>query len=131
MRARRAQGIADSALSYTAPLGIWGSYIALFFCCLIALTKNYNVFVHDKSYGKFDYKNFITGYLGIPVYLIMIFGYKWWYKTEGVRPEKADFITGKAEIDREEAEFLARKEAMGKVQKKGGWFYRTFIGWLF
>jgi len=130
VRARRAQNMPDSSMPYTAPLGIWGSYGALAMCILIALTKNYNVFVHDrKTYGTFDYKNFITGYLGIPVYLIMIFGYKWWYKTKGVRPEEADFITGKEEIDREEEEFLARKAAMGK--KKGGWFYRTFIGWLF
>ena len=63
VRARRAQGITDDQLAYTAPFGLWGSYIALFFCVLIALTKNFNVFTRSSSYGDFDYKNFVTGYL--------------------------------------------------------------------
>ena len=102
------------------------------FCILIALTKNYNVFVHSpKTYGNFDYKNFITGYLGIPLYLIMIFGYKFWHKTEAATPETADLWTGKDLIDREEQEFLAHKAEQKKQFRQAGWFYRTFVGWLF
>lgn len=70
VRARKAQGITDAQMPYVAPFGIWGSYIALFFCILISLTKNFNVFTYDKKYGNFDVKNFITGYLGIPLYLM-------------------------------------------------------------
>jgi amino acid transporter len=78
-----------------------------------------------------DYKNFITGYLGIPLYLIMIFGYKWWHKTKTVKPIEADFYTGKDEIDREEEAFLAHKAATQSEKKGGNWFYRTFVAWLF
>ncbi|KAH7064315.1 amino acid permease-domain-containing protein [Paraphoma chrysanthemicola] len=130
VRARRAQGITNDQLAYTAPFGLIGSYIGLFFCCLIALTKNFNVFTKGK-YGNFDYKNFVTGYLGIPVYLICIFGYKFFMKSKMVRPHEADFYTGKDEIDREEEAFLAvqaEKKAAGG--NKGGWFYKTFIAWL-
>jgi amino acid transporter len=63
VRARNAQGITKDQMAYTAPFGLWGSYIALFFCVLIALTKNFNVFTRSPKYGNFDYKNFITGYL--------------------------------------------------------------------
>jgi amino acid transporter len=62
VRARRAQGITNDQMAYHAPFGLIGSYIALFFCILIALTKNFSVFTKG-SYGSFDYKNFITGYL--------------------------------------------------------------------
>jgi amino acid transporter len=62
VRARRAQGITNDQMAYVAPFGLWGSIIALFFCCLIALTKNFNVFTRG-TYGSFDYKNFVTGYL--------------------------------------------------------------------
>jgi amino acid transporter len=62
VRARRAQGITPDQMAYTAPFGLIGSYVALFFCVLIALTKNFNVFTRGK-YGKFDTKNFVTGYL--------------------------------------------------------------------
>ncbi|KAF2807222.1 uncharacterized protein BDZ99DRAFT_393001 [Mytilinidion resinicola] len=129
VRARHAQGITNDQMPYVAPCGIWGSYIALFFCCLIAITKNFNVFTKG-DYGSFDYKNFITGYLGIPLYLIMIFGYKLIMKEEGVRPMHADFYSGKAEIDAEEAEFLAQ-QAEKHQNPQGGWFYRTFVSWLF
>lgn len=52
VRARKAQGITDEQMPYVAPFGIIGSYIGLFFCVLIALTKNFNVFTRG-SYGNF------------------------------------------------------------------------------
>lgn len=131
VRARRAQGITNDQLAYVAPFGLVGSYIALFFSCLIALTKNFPVFTHGK-YGNFDWKNFITGYLGIPIYLACILGYKFLMKSKMVQPHEADFYTGKGEIDAEEAAFVAH-EAMKKAQgtgKGGSWFYKTFIAWL-
>jgi len=133
VRARRAQGITKDQMAYTAPFGLTGSYIALFFCCLIALTKNFNVFTRNpKTYGNFDYKNFVTGYLGIPIYLICIFGYKFTMKSKMVKPHEADFYTGKDEIDREEEAFLAAQAAKKAAGgKSGNWFYRTFIAWLF
>ncbi|RYN89731.1 Dicarboxylic amino acid permease [Alternaria tenuissima] len=130
VRARRAQGITNDQMAYHAPFGLIGSYIALFFCILIALTKNFSVFTKG-SYGSFDYKNFITGYLGIPVYLICIFGYKFIMKSKMVKPHEADFYTGKAEIDREEEAFLAHAaEKRATEGKSGSWFYRTFVAWL-
>lgn len=135
VKARKAQGIPETSLPYKAPFGLWGSYFALFWCIVISLTKNFNVFTKG-SYGDFDYKNFITGYLGIPLYLIMIFGYKIWAKVTkqphegmGVKPIEADFYTGKDAIDREEEEFLAAKAARGG-DNKGGKFYKRYIGWL-
>ena len=132
VRARRAQNVPDSALAFTAPLGIAGSYGALALCILIAITKNFAVFTHG-SWGNFDYKNFITGYLGIPIYLALIFGHKFWTKSKGVKPAEADLYSGKDVIDREEEEFLAAKAARkaSVAQRKGGWFYRTFVSWLF
>jgi amino acid transporter len=59
VKARRAQGITDDQMPYVAPFGLIGSYIACFFCCLIALTKNFDVFTKDpkgpppKGYGNF------------------------------------------------------------------------------
>jgi len=132
VRARRAQGITNDQMAYHAPFGLTGSYIALFFCILIALTKNFNVFTKSpKTYGDFDYKNFVTGYLGIPIYLICIFGYKYTMKSKMVKPHEADFYTGKGEIDREEEAFLAHAAEKRATEGKGGsWFYRTFIAWL-
>ena len=134
VHARRAQGIEKHMLPYTAPFGLYGTWFALIFCILIAIFKNFDVFVKvpTRANPNFDVENFVTGYLGIPLYLIMIFGYKFFMKTKGVTPMTADFYTGKDVIDREEAEFLAQKEAnKGTKKNRGGWFYRTFVAWLF
>ncbi|KAJ4320336.1 amino acid transporter [Fusarium piperis] len=131
-RARKAQGLANEALPYVAPLGIKGSYVALVMCIIVALTKNYDVFV-GGNFGKEKYKTFITGYLGIPVYLILIFGHKIVTKSRGIKPHEVDFYTGKDIIDREEEEFLARKAALREAEgpKRANWFYKTFVSWLF
>ncbi len=128
-RARRAQGLTDDMLPYVAPLGVYGSYGALVTCIIVGLTKNYDVFVGDFSK---NYKTFITAYLGIPVYLVLIFGHKLITKSKGYRPDQVDLFSGKEAIDREEEAFLAEQEAKyGPNGKRGSWFYRTFLSWLF
>lgn len=128
VRARKAQRVADSDLAFRAPFGTPGSIGALIFCIIIALTKSYDVFTHNPKWGKFDYKTFITAYLGIPLYLMLIIGYKVFTGSKGVKPHEADLWTGKDEIDREEAEYVA---ARANREPTGGWFYRTFLSWLF
>jgi len=94
------------------------------------LTKSSDVFAKTPS-GSFDYKTFITAYLGIPVYLILIFGYKFFTKSKGVNPYEADLWTGKDIIDREEAAFLEKQAARSEKQQQYGWFYNKFVSWLF
>lgn len=43
--------------------------------------------------GKFNLKTSIVQYIGIPVYLLCIFGYKLTLKTHRVRMGEADMIT--------------------------------------
>lgn len=132
VRARRAQGVADSELAYVAPFGVAGSYGALAFCILISLTKSFDVFTYSPEYGNFDYKNFITAYLGIPLYLMLIFGYKFTHRGQPkVRPETADLFTGKDEIDRQEAAYVARRDAELEKHANSHWFYQKFVSWLF
>lgn len=135
-RARAAQGIPTKSLPYAAPLGVYGSYFALIMCVAIALTKNFDVFTRwdQEPFGQEKYKSFITGYLGIPLFLVMLFGHKLVTGSRRVRSTETDFFTGKDFVDREEQEFLERKalemEARGPAQG-WTWFYRRFIAWLF
>ncbi|MCJ1343547.1 hypothetical protein MMC31_001742 [Peltigera leucophlebia] len=133
VKARRAQGINPGKMHYIAPFGLPGTYFVLGLCILIAIFKNFDAFVHVKSSTrpyKFDQVSFITGYLGIPLYLIMILGYKHTVKAPGKTPLTADLFSGKDVIDREEEEILAEKAAKRK-DRPGGWFYRHFVFWLF
>lgn len=131
VRARKAQNVSSQDMAYVAPFGAAGSWLALGFCCLIALTKNYDVFTHNPKWGNFDYKNFITAYLGIPLYFILLIGYKLIIGSKRVDPATADLWSGKDEIDREEAAYIARKQAESEKQSQSHWFYRTFVSWLF
>ena len=132
VKGRRAQNIPNSEMPYVAPFGVWGSYIALSLCILIALTKNYDVFV-IRLKGYFDTPTFVTGYLGIPLYIILFFGHKIFTRSHRIRATEIDFFTGKDIIDREEEEFLAAKAAKleAKGANRGGWFYKKFVSWLF
>ena len=135
VKARRAQGVTNDQLAYVAPLGIPGTYFALGACILIAVFKNFEVFLHqpsqdpsrDPGLRNFDYRNFITGYLGIPLYLIMIFGYKLIRREPGKTPLTADLFSGKDVIDREEEEEYLEKLAL--TGRKNRWY--RFISWLF
>lgn len=90
------------------------------------------MFIHDpESYGNFDYKTFITSYIGIPLYVVAFAGWKIWKRTEIIKPHNADIWTGKAEIDREEAEYVAMMAIQN--QNLSGWtkVYRKSLAWLF
>ncbi|EKJ72019.1 hypothetical protein FPSE_07806 [Fusarium pseudograminearum CS3096] len=123
----------DSSLGFAlAPFGIWGSYGALFICILIALTKNYDVFV-GGGFGTKKYKTFITGYIGVPIYLALIFGHKTITKSRRPKAYEVDLYTGKDAIDREEEAFLAHQAAQREVEgtRSKGRLYKNFISWLF
>lgn len=70
------------------PFRMWGqpyaAYIATFFIIIITFFNGYNAFIKG-----FKYKTFITTYIGIAAYLIMIIGYKLIYKTKRVTPKTA------------------------------------------
>ncbi|KAK1247496.1 hypothetical protein MKX07_002405 [Trichoderma sp. CBMAI-0711] len=130
LRARRAQNIPDSSMPYVAPQGYWGTAIALFFVILVTLTKNYDVFVHTPA-RQFDYKNFITGYLGIPVYIFLFLGHKLITKSRILGPHEVDFLTGKDIIDAQEREFLEEQEAKHANAEGMTKFYNRYVSWLF
>ncbi|KAM0712105.1 hypothetical protein Q7P37_011199 [Cladosporium fusiforme] len=126
VKARRAQGVDEKSMRYKSPFGLWGAYVALAFCCLVALTKNFDVFI-----GGFHYENFITGYIGIPIYLIMLLGYKLVKRTKEVNPAEADLWTGKDVVDADEAEWLAKEAHDKATGNRPNAIYRHTLGYLF
>ena len=112
-------------------MGEQGSTIALVFLCILILTKGAEVFVHG-----FDYKSFIVQYIGIPVYLILIFGYKFGSGSKRVSAISADTVTGVPEesIASERARYFAKRAEDEKAAGNLGLMarlYRKSISWLF
>lgn len=88
-RAVKVHQIPAELFPYRAPLREWGSWAGLILLCILTITKGFEVFIHG-----FDYKNFIVQYIGIPVYLACLFGYKVFYNTQRVRATEVDLVTG-------------------------------------
>ena len=122
-------------MPYVSPFGLTGSYVALVACIIISLFKNFQVFTYSsqRTYSPdFDYKNFITGYLGIPIYLGMIFGHKVLMKSQYRRPETVDLYSGKKCVDEEVVKISAQGESNPKNDARDGRrFYRRYVAWLF
>lgn len=117
---------------YRSPLGVVGSYVALAILIIIILTKSFDVFILS-----FDYKSFIVGYIGIPVYLIFIFGYKFWFGTRRVKSSEADLTTGVPEMTvseeraKHQAALLAAETEQTGFAGRVAFFYRKVFSWLF
>ncbi|KAI9687029.1 MAG: hypothetical protein M1822_002439 [Bathelium mastoideum] len=132
VRARKAQGLLTQQLPYSAPMGVLGSYIALFLCIVFTIVKNFDVFIYDpdrSDYPKLDYRDFISGYIGIPVYLILLLGYKFGKKTKTLTPLQVDLYSGQTELDREQQELVERSATEKGVSQAA--LYRRCIAWLF
>lgn len=130
-KAVEAQGYNRKAdFVYYSPFQPYSTYIALAICCLIAIIKNFTVFLGDE----FDYKTFITGYIGIPVYLICLATWKIVKHTKTVKPDEADLITYKDDVDKQQYEYeqqLAEKKAVSGGKLDRTWWYDHTLGLLF
>lgn len=139
VRARRAQGITNDQVAYVAPLGEAGSWGALIFCILIAIFRGFPTLAWKAAtkpgakHKPFDHATFITTYLGIPVFICLYLGYKFYMKSKWLSPLEADLFTGKDKIDREEAEYIAAEQAKrnGKDETMAEKWYRRTLGHLF
>ncbi|KAJ9127568.1 hypothetical protein QFC24_000977 [Naganishia onofrii] len=79
------QNFDTTTLAYQAPFGKLGSIIALVCTIIIVIFKGYDAFM-----PKFQYKTFITNYIGIVSFLGCYFGYKFYHKTSLVKLSEID-----------------------------------------
>ena len=86
----KAQGIPRSVMPYRNPLLPWGAYIALGITIVVIIFNGFAAFI-----PVFQVDKFITSYIGIPVYLINIFAWKFIKGTKRVRAEEMDLVTGR------------------------------------
>ncbi|WWC62328.1 uncharacterized protein I303_104924 [Kwoniella dejecticola CBS 10117] len=103
MRGMKAQGIDRDTLPYKSPFQPYLTYFSLVMIVLVCFFKGFDAFI------PWDYKTFITNYIGIPVYVIAYVGYKLFYRTKAVKMHEMDLTSGSREffdIDDEDHEDL-------------------------
>ncbi|PWN47070.1 hypothetical protein IE53DRAFT_382405 [Violaceomyces palustris] len=105
MKALKAQGVSRDSLPWKAPLQPYSSYFAVVFVSIVVFFKGWDTFV-----PKFNSKNFVTSYIGLPIFFLLIVGYKLWYRTKVHRPEDVDLKTGAREFDEADVEEWKKDE---------------------
>ncbi|OKL61412.1 hypothetical protein UA08_03686 [Talaromyces atroroseus] len=84
--AARAQGIDRKTFPFVAPGGSWVYWLNFAFNLFILLIQGYASFE-----TPFSYQTFIACYISLPLFFVLFFGYKWWFKTKWVPLEEIDF----------------------------------------
>ncbi|GAA5984787.1 hypothetical protein JCM10908_003504 [Rhodotorula pacifica] len=98
------QGIDRRDFPYRAPFQPWASYFGAIMLTLVILFSDYQVFLADS----WDTPSFITAYITIPIFFIMMLGWKIIKKTKFVRLDDMDFDSGRRQLDDMEEEEKAR-----------------------
>ena len=116
--ALKAQGIDRSTLVFRSPLQPYTAYFSLIFFALITLFNGFYVFPSPTK--SFDVNNFITAYVGIPIYFALYLFWKLVKRTKWVNAAEADIQTGKAALDAADAHWPERRarNVMEKI-----WFF--------
>lgn len=68
-------------------------------------------FLGFDDFLPFTTSSFVTAYIGLPVFVVFWAGYKAWYRSRVIPPEKVDLISGVREINEAEARFYDAQEA--------------------
>lgn len=92
-----AQGISRDSLPFKATMQPYGAWAGLIFFSIIILFNGWQVFTD----GNWAVDDFITAYIGIPIYFALYGGWKLIKRTKFVKAGTADLTTGKAAIDAE------------------------------
>ncbi|GAW24393.1 hypothetical protein ANO14919_139770 [Xylariales sp. No.14919] len=100
-RACKAQGVDRSTLPYVGWFQPYGAYITFVYMILIEGIFGYTVFVP----GHWSVADFFPPYTMAFVAILLYFGWKIIKRTRFIKPEEADLIWEKPEIDAYEAQF--------------------------
>lgn len=134
MQALKVQGISRKRdLVYRSPFQPYGSWISFIICIFLIFIKNFTVFLGRD----FPYKTFVTGYIILPVFVIMFVGYKLIMKTKLIASLQVDLDTYRDVVDAEEEKYRLQDEENKAIREAQGnpknfeWYYEKCFGWIF
>lgn len=101
-KALKAQGVDRDTLVFKSLFQPFTAYFSLFFFAIITIFNGFYVF------KPWSINDFVTAYVGIPIYLVLYAFWKIFKRTSFIRPSEADIFTGKAALDAADAHWPAR-----------------------
>ena len=108
-KACQAQGIVSPYKSWIQP---YGAYLAMVSFTVLCLINGFAVFFP----ANWSASSFLTAYIGIPIFLVMYFGHRFWFWQDkwALSPTEVDMHTGLQEVIDADAPIKKRK-GLGKV----------------
>jgi len=91
----KAQNFDKSLFPFHAPFEPYLAWYGLVMCSLIVFFNGWAVFVH----GNWDTATFVTSYIPVVLFFVLYFGYKFFYKSDIVKPHDMDFVTGSRDLE--------------------------------
>ncbi|KAJ6008211.1 hypothetical protein N7540_012187 [Penicillium herquei] len=94
-KALHAQGRADT-VPYHSKSQPWGARACIVFFTILCLINGFDVFIADD----FNASDFLTAYIGIPIFLVVYFGHRivHWKEPWAHAPEDVDLVSGLQEV---------------------------------
>ncbi len=92
-KALKAQGIDRNTLVFKSPFQPYTAYFALIFFSIVIVFNGFYVF------SPWNVNEFVTAYVGIPIYFALYIFWKIFKRSKFIRPAEADIHTGKAAMD--------------------------------
>lgn len=105
-KALAAQGISRDSLVFKSVFQPYTAWFSFAFFAIITLFNGFYVFPSPTK--KFDLDDFITAYVGIPIFAALYLGWKIIKRTKWISPAEADIHTGKAALDAADAHWPER-----------------------
>lgn len=127
-KACAAQGIANSDLPYTSILQPWAAGISIVAFSMFGLLNGFSVFFP----GHFTVSDFLTSYIGIPVFLLLYLGHRIasarkdpWIRA----PSSVDLQTGLADLLADEESYAATHTAVNVKHGSYSWLTKLYTIW--
>jgi len=103
-KALKAQGVDRNTLIFRSRFQPYTAWFAFTYFAIIIVFNGFDVFV-GKNHSHWSVTNFLTAYLGIPIFFVLYGFWKIFKRTPWIHPADADITTGKAALDAEDGQW--------------------------
>lgn len=76
--AMKAQGVSRDSLPWKGPFQPYAAWVGFIGSAIITLVAGFPVFLN----GNWNASSFVASYIGIPIFIVPILGWKLWYRTK-------------------------------------------------
>ncbi|KAF9893709.1 hypothetical protein FE257_009877 [Aspergillus nanangensis] len=113
--AMKAQGISRDTLPWKSPFQPYTAWVGFVGSTIITLVAGFPVFLK----GNWNSSDFVASYIGIPIFIVPIIGWKIYHSTKFIRASNIDLWSGRLQ----EGEIVVTRDL-------GGSWWKRLVDWI-